>query len=416
MKQDVRNRNSDIQTLELQFQCYRPALLVILSFMVALLLLVFGTNPWIQGKFIEGAMSPEKLFMGYYRWGILLVVLFFVSTGLVVGVSIYAMVVIFTNQLSPYKKSPVFTLRDEATAKSQTVMIAIVCTGFLLFFDYALLFEVKPFEKMKGFVQECEEIESGNYKTTEVYLHPEHCEKDSLWAFSESSYSRFTSYKAIGDGFSWNKIYVPDYIEFELDDLHPYNEWKDVNWNEENAARYRITYTPNLNVIVKIETLPPNGPMERIIPFSDEISAKGYTRKITDEKDPKWQHNVSHIEFASGSVMDFYWEGPATLGSLYGSTDEIFLYRDPELNVRYELWAWTFDYEEGMIPDAMSTEKETWLAMSDVPYAGGYFETLGDEDKVENTIEKYNGYLQCLVEDDAFLAILILPIRNAGLS
>ena len=30
---------------------------------------------------------------------------------------------------------------------------------------------------------------------------------------------------------------------------------------------------------------------------------------------------------------------------------------------------------------------------------------------VENTIEKYNGYLQCMVEDEIFTAILILPVR-----
>ena len=30
---------------------------------------------------------------------------------------------------------------------------------------------------------------------------------------------------------------------------------------------------------------------------------------------------------------------------------------------------------------------------------------------VENTIEKYNGYLQSLVEDETFTSILILPVK-----
>lgn len=35
---------------------------------------------------------------------------------------------------------------------------------------------------------------------------------------------------------------------------------------------------------------------------------------------------------------------------------------------------------------------------------------------VENTIEKYNGYLQCLVDDDTFTSILILPVKYGKLS
>jgi len=33
---------------------------------------------------------------------------------------------------------------------------------------------------------------------------------------------------------------------------------------------------------------------------------------------------------------------------------------------------------------------------------------------VENTVKKYDGYLQCLVEEESFTAILVLPVPNSS--
>lgn len=390
------------KNLKLQWKCYRPAVLVSISLIVALLLILLGNNPWTQGKFIENAMSPEKLLMGYYRWGCLRIFLLFAATALVMAFSIYAIVFIFTNKILSFGKSTTLSWKDQAMVKGQTVQMVIVCIELILFMNYAYFTGENPFNKMKMFAQECKEIQAGNFETAEVYLHPEHYEKDSLWGFSDSTNGRFTSYMAMGDGFSWNKIYVPDYIAFELDAANPYDEWQNANWNEENAARYKITYTPNLMVVVKIETLPPNGPIERISEFSDEISAKGYTKNTTDKDDKNWQHNVSHIEFATGSVMDFYWEGPITLGNQYGSTDKMFVYKDPELTWRYELRACVSDYYDGIINDASSMTKEQWLAKSGVSNSTGYFQAAGDEDTFEVILavenEEAQGYCYYLID------------------
>lgn len=386
-KDDMENLNSK-ENLKLQWQCYRPAVMVFVSLIVALLLMLIGINPWTQMKFIENAMSPEYLLAGYCGWGCLVLFLMFVATGLVTAFSIYAIVFVFTNKALPFEK---FTISGRSSVKSQTVQIVMICMAFVLFLDYVYITDEKPVEKLKLFADEIEFIEAGKIETAEVYLHPKNYESDSLWGFIDGPYCRFISYKAIGDGVSWNKIYVPDYIDFELDSANPYDEWQNTHWNEENAARYRITYTPQLKIVVSIETLPPNGPIERIIEFSDEISANGYTKKITDENDTKWRHNVSHIEFASGQVMDFYWEGPHTLGNIYGSSDTTFLYADPERIWRYELRARPSDYYDGIINDAVYMTKEKWVEKSSVPYVDdGYFETRLEEDRFEVIFEVAN--------------------------
>lgn len=333
---------------------------------------------------------------GYCRWGWLVIYLSIVAAVLVMAFSIYAIVFIFSNKLTS------LTLTERFVVRKQTIQMVIVCMGLVLFLDYAFLKNENPFEKIKMFEQECEEIQMGNYKMAEVYLHPENYESDNLWGSSEESNCRFTSYHAIGDDFLWDKIYVPDYIEFELDADNPYNEWKDVEWNEENAARYKITYTPNFRIIIDIETLPPNGPIERIYEFSDEIDASGYTKKITDENDKKWRHNVSHIELESGGVMDFYWEGPDMLGYLYGSSDKLFMYKDSESTWSYQLLAWPSDYYDGIINDAISMTKEEWLTNCVLTYADGPFETEGDDETFEVVFAGENqeakGYCYYLID------------------
>lgn len=274
LEYNKKNLNSK-ENLKLQWVCYKPAIFVVISLIVALILMRFGIGSWTQRKFIENAMSPEKLLVGYCRWGWLAVSSVLAATVLVMAFSIYAIVFIFTNKFSgvPWE--------IQVMAIEQTVMLAGVCMALVLLMDYAYFTYENPFGKIKIFEQECEEIRAGNYKMAEVYLHPEHYESDSLWGLPDDSNCRFTSYKAIGNGFVWDKIYVPDYITFEPDDTNPYNEWQSVKWNEENAARYKITYTPNLRIIIKIETLPPNGAIEQSSEFSDKISAKGSTKKIS---------------------------------------------------------------------------------------------------------------------------------------
>lgn len=236
-----------------QWRYYKPCIFVFLSFIAALLLIGLGTSPWIQGKFIEEAMTPEKLLLGYSRWGWFAICLYLTATILVMAVSIYAMAMVFSSKLAS------LTLPERVMVRKQTVQIVIVCMWLVLILDCAFIAYEKPFETVKKFEQECEDIQSGKYKTEEVHLHPEDYERASLWKTSKESKCRFTSYYEIGDDNLWDKIYVPDYLDFELDAAHPYNEWRDVEWNKENATRYKITYTPNLRIIVAIETLPPKG-------------------------------------------------------------------------------------------------------------------------------------------------------------
>lgn len=57
--------------------------------------------------------------------------------------------------------------------------------GLVLFLDYTYIKNENPFDMIKMFEQECEEIQKGNYKMAEVYLHPENYESDNLWGSSE---------------------------------------------------------------------------------------------------------------------------------------------------------------------------------------------------------------------------------------
>ena len=54
---------------------------------------------------------------------------------------------------------------------------------------------------------------------------------------------------------------MPGIMDFTLDTEHPYDENRDRLWNEQNAAWYHITYTPNLHFVVSVEV--ENHPVEK---------------------------------------------------------------------------------------------------------------------------------------------------------
>lgn len=50
-------------------------------------------------------------------------------------------------------------------------------------------------------------------------------------------------------------FYVPNLLDFTLDQDALYHENQSIAWNQENARQYRIRYTDNFYLVVDVEPL-----------------------------------------------------------------------------------------------------------------------------------------------------------------
>lgn len=56
-------------------------------------------------------------------------------------------------------------------------------------------------------------------------------------------------------GNHWENVYLPDAMGFTLDQEHLFNENYSIDWNEEHARQYHVTYTSAFHLVVDIVPL-----------------------------------------------------------------------------------------------------------------------------------------------------------------
>ena len=129
------------------------------------------------------------------------------------------------------------------------------------FFPFMIFQNNNPFEQCEIFKQEIATIEEGKLETAVVHFSSDPYQRDmtTLGNVNKTMYYAGSGYQVKNDKVteerieSWTKFYVPNSMDFTLDIEHMYNEQKSIQWNDEYATMYRITYTPNLKLITSIE-------------------------------------------------------------------------------------------------------------------------------------------------------------------
>lgn len=145
--------------------------------------------------------------------------------------------------------------------QAHLLMVCFLCVPVLM------LKETRLTENYRQFQADAEAVHEGRLKSEAVFFHPDHEPVDFVLWSPKGYADTAVRYSGIGIGKSgeripvWEDFYVPGIMDFTLDTEHPYDENRDRLWNEQNAAWYHITYTPNLHFVVSVEV--ENHPVEK---------------------------------------------------------------------------------------------------------------------------------------------------------
>lgn len=99
------------------------------------------------------------------------------------------------------------------------------------------------------------QIKNGQLQEVTVWLSPKIHKSHLPGPYTKGQPEPVMDYGGISDDTNgrWVHFYVPDCLNFSLDQNALYDENKGIAWNEENARQYTIRYTENFHLVVSVE-------------------------------------------------------------------------------------------------------------------------------------------------------------------
>lgn len=133
-------------------------------------------------------------------------------------------------------------------------VITLVCLIFPCLILFGLVPREELFSKFRQAGADLTEIETGFLVQAEVWISPKSHPAPPPGPYSEYLTEVSTRYGIIGEdtGGQWVHVYVPDTMDFSLDQDRLYDETQVIAWNREHARRYRVRYTSNFHLVVEI--------------------------------------------------------------------------------------------------------------------------------------------------------------------
>lgn len=208
-----------------------PFILLFPCLLLSLLVISDTTLQWLVGK---GA-GTLALLLGYQKQYILCIVLLPVCIVMAVAGS-------------------VISVRWGIKGQSANKVIA-VCVAFILLMPIVIML-LEDIPSLIVQVQEdIDQIYSGSTEEAVVWFSPE---ASAACLPGPSGAELVTRYGGIGDdtGGRWEYFYVPNSLGFSMNEDALYNGNCSIQWNEENASRYRVEYTTNFRLVVLVEEMP----------------------------------------------------------------------------------------------------------------------------------------------------------------
>ena len=135
-------------------------------------------------------------------------------------------------------------------------VLVLVCLTFPCIFAYGIVIQEDLPSKFLQAREDLAQIESNFLVEAEVWISPKARPANLPGPYSGSLTAQpITRYGIIGDdtGGQWLQVYVPNAMGFSLDQDRLYNENLSIQWNQENARRYRVRYTSNFRLVVSAE-------------------------------------------------------------------------------------------------------------------------------------------------------------------
>ncbi|MDE6530670.1 MAG: hypothetical protein K2K96_07835 [Lachnospiraceae bacterium] len=217
-----------IQTREEYSKRVMPAGLISLAgLFLVLLTLMYSLRPAVLNGFLEGAGSPYALIEAYDKWYGILTVTRVVCWAIAVVCCVAAVAI--------------------GWRTLDAVFVAVFFSLFGLWLCDTMYFS-EDIPKLREMAQ----IADDRLETVEVYLHEKTVRKNLPGSYAKGQQESFILYRGIGEAtnHNWESFYVPEILDFTPDAGKMYNEQRSVDWNEENAQVYYITYTTNFRVVV----------------------------------------------------------------------------------------------------------------------------------------------------------------------
>lgn len=216
-----------------------PAIILPLAGMIlALLALSFSISPGTLEKLLEGATSPYAVIKSYDKWyGV-------ITAATVAGVA--AVTVCSVAAIIIGRKSVV------------AVLCAICISGFG-FLVSGMMYLSEDIPELRARARDdMAQITEGRLESAEVRFGKGGERSGLPGPHADGQPTMFTIYSGIGaeaDSSRWRNYLIPDSLGFTPDKNKMYNENKSIEWNDENAGLYAVTYTTYLHVVISVEPL-----------------------------------------------------------------------------------------------------------------------------------------------------------------
>lgn len=218
----------------------KKTLLTALPFfgMVAsILLLWYSVSPALCNMRFAQAQTPEALLMGYESWYKDMILAW------VVGV----LAVLATVAVAAWK----------GVRTGKTISLMVVCLAFPVFLGWFMIGQEGVPTLLNQAQADIAQIQNGQLQEATVWFSPKLRPARLPGPFSQGQPEPVTRYGGIGEdtGGEWMSFYVPNLLDFTLDQDALYHENQSIAWNQENARQYRIRYTDNFYLVVDVEPL-----------------------------------------------------------------------------------------------------------------------------------------------------------------
>ena len=202
---------------------------------VSIGLIALSICPWCVKMIIGDVQSVEALLKGYGNWYLVIIGAVVIAVLLVVPVAIIS----FKRGIRSVKSILLIGL---------SFLFPILFGGIMVMSENipGLISQVR---------EDIEQIENDQLREVTVWLSPKSHAARFPGPYSEGQPELLTRYGGISTDTEgqWVDFYVPDYLDFSLDQDALYNENESIDWNEEHARQYRLRVTDNFSLVVSAE-------------------------------------------------------------------------------------------------------------------------------------------------------------------
>lgn len=219
-------------------KCVIPAVLLpIAGLVLALLALMFSLRPATLEKLLEGAETPYAVIEAYDKW-----------YGLITAATMAGMVIVAVCCVAA-----IVIGRKSAAA----VLCAIVISAFGFFLSGVMYLSEDIPDLRTRAREDMAQITEGRLESAEVCFSKGAARSGLPGPYTEGQPEMFLVYNGMGkeSDSHWRGYCILDDLGFVPDADRLYNENKSIDWNDENAGWYAVTYTTNLHVVISVEPL-----------------------------------------------------------------------------------------------------------------------------------------------------------------